>query len=200
MNSINILLVDDDDVDRMMIVRMLKSCDFESKIIEMDTAQSGLDAFRQGKFDCVLLDYGLPGMNGSEVLQQMSNGSDPGKAIIMLTGQGNENIAAHALKSGAKDYLAKGSMNAGALQRAILNAIEKKPLWNTTWRCSARNSSKAIRSWNSLHMSCLTTCRSRYGLSRVCCNCWKSVTRESWTKRPINTFTSPWTAPNACRQ
>ncbi len=128
MKSINILLVDDDDVDRMMIMRMLDSCDFESKVIETDTAQSGLDAFRNGKFDCVLLDYGLPGMNGSEVLEQMTNGSESGKAIIMLTGQGNEDIAAHVLKNGAKDYLAKGSMNTGALQRAILNAIEKTTL------------------------------------------------------------------------
>ena len=128
MKSLNILLVDDDDVDRMMIMRMLDSCNFESKVIETNDAQSALDAFRNGKFDCVLLDYKLPGMNGSEVLEQMTNGSEPGKAIIMLTGQGNEDIAAHVLKNGAKDYLPKGNMNVGALQRAIINAIEKTAL------------------------------------------------------------------------
>ena len=101
MKTIDILLVDDDEVDRMTIMRMLESCDFDTNVAQACDGQSGIDAFETANFDCVLLDYRLPDMDGAGVLTQMANGSDPGTAVIMLTGQGNESIAAEALKNGA---------------------------------------------------------------------------------------------------
>src|SRR5207244_2436622 len=46
--------------------------------------------------------------------------------IILLTGQGEREIDVEAMKAGASDYLVKGRLDAGALERSIRYAIERK--------------------------------------------------------------------------
>jgi response regulator of citrate/malate metabolism len=54
--------------------------------------------------------------------------------VIMVTGAGDEEIAVTALKSGAMDYLVKGSITQDGLRRSILNAIEKSCMRETLER------------------------------------------------------------------
>src|SRR5690606_41427315 len=56
-------------------------------------------------FSCILLDLGLPDINGQELISPLSKSA----AVIVMTGQGHEVAAVNAMKDGAADYLVKRS-------------------------------------------------------------------------------------------
>lgn len=109
--SIRLLLVDDDQIDRLACKRALaqhQDCDFV--IFEAETGEEGLKLARTEQPDCILLDYHLPDLNGVEFLSQLAKetGELP-MPVVMLTGSDNAMVAVDALKLGARDYVVKGS-------------------------------------------------------------------------------------------
>jgi ActR/RegA family two-component response regulator len=115
-----ILIVDDDDGDRRMIARSLKKerpCDC-SEARDIDEA---LAACRDGAFDCALVDYRLPGLDGLAAITALHERC-PHMPIIMLTGYADEAIASDARNRGACDYISKSSLNARSLWQSIESA------------------------------------------------------------------------------
>jgi signal transduction histidine kinase len=122
--ALNVLVIDDSDDDRELYRRVLKLAFGDRlNLLEETNGESGLDAIEKAEPHCVLLDYSLPGRNGIEVLKRIRN-KHLHLPIILLTGQGNEAIAAQSIKEGAQDYITKGEITAEALSRAIRTAIE----------------------------------------------------------------------------
>jgi PAS domain S-box-containing protein len=122
---LRILLLDDDQVDRMAVRHALRQAGLEVDLWEAADGVTGAKMFAAETFDCVLMDYRLPDTDGLECLRTLSTMyPDRRIPIVMLTGQGNETIAVEAMKHGAYDYLVKDDIKPAALQRAILNAIE----------------------------------------------------------------------------
>src|SRR5207249_11403069 len=75
--------------------------------------------------DICLIDYRLGARNGIELLRQaLERGCVA--PVILLTGQGEHEIDLQAMKAGAADYLVKGRLDAGLLERSIRYAIERK--------------------------------------------------------------------------
>jgi diguanylate cyclase (GGDEF)-like protein/PAS domain S-box-containing protein len=66
----------------------------------------GLLLAGQEKYDVILLDYGLPGCSGMEIVRKMAT-TENHPPLIMVTGNGNEKIAVEAMKLGATDYIVK---------------------------------------------------------------------------------------------
>lgn len=98
-----ILIVDDEP----MIVKGLKYS-LEQDGYETGSASDGeeaVHAFFAGKYDLVLLDVMLPGMNGIEVCQRIRERSDV--PIIMLTAKGEDMDKILGLEYGADDYMTK---------------------------------------------------------------------------------------------
>ena len=118
---LRILVVDDDQVDRMAVRRALRAAGVQAEIREAEDVDSALEALREA-FDCVLLDYNLPGGDGLRVLQEMQG---PGLQIpvIVLTGQQDTDTAVGLMKEGASDYLSKDGLSADRLAQSIHNAI-----------------------------------------------------------------------------
>ena len=85
-----------------------------------------MDAFRP---DLVLLDYHLPKMSGLELLDRLRSRDKRIKAIL-LTGQGNVEIAVKAMKAGAFDYLAK-PLALTELKLAVEKAIGEERIEGT---------------------------------------------------------------------
>ncbi len=108
---IRLLLVDDDQFDRMACKRALvQNQDCEFVLFEADTANQGLNIARSEQLDCILLDYHLPDLSGVEFLSELAEESgELPVPVIMLTGSDNAMIAVDALKLGARDYVVKGS-------------------------------------------------------------------------------------------
>jgi PAS domain S-box-containing protein len=128
--AIRLLLVDDDQVDRLAIKRSLtQSLEHEFRILEAETGEQGLILARAEKPDCILLDYHLPDLNGVDFLAELAEetGELP-MPVVMLTGADNAVVAVDALKRGARDYVVKDTEQ-GALQwlpAVILRALREQ--------------------------------------------------------------------------
>ncbi len=128
--ALNLLVVDDDDVDRERIYRILKSSDIDTNIKEADSADVAIRLLTQGKFDCIILDYRLGATDGIVLLEKIIHTQEQKMAIIMVTGLGDEEIAANVMRLGASDYLNKNQLKPPQLIRAIYNAVHRAELEN----------------------------------------------------------------------
>ncbi|HEU4680430.1 MAG TPA: response regulator [Gemmatimonadales bacterium] len=98
-----ILLVDDDpDVGRL--VQHILSTHGLEPALHVTTGREALASLDD--IDIVLLDHQLPDTNGLDLLDAIRTRPSP-PAVVVVTGHGNESLAAAALRRGADDYLAK---------------------------------------------------------------------------------------------
>ena len=129
MQHIKLLIIDDEIVDRIYYKRILKEgLHFSYETLEAANAKEAIDILKNNSIDCVLLDYQLPDMNGVELLKIIKKTSEKFMPIIMLTGQGNENIAVNAMKEGVTDYINKRHIEPILLVKAITSAIRNSQL------------------------------------------------------------------------
>ena len=100
-----ILLVDDDQVLRESIAEQL-SLNPEFEAVEAGSGASGVEAARGGHFDVIILDVGLPDLDGREVCRLIRKAGVKAP-IIMLTALGGDSDTILGLDSGANDYVTK---------------------------------------------------------------------------------------------
>lgn len=112
MASRRVYIVDDDPALRRMIRRILADIGVECE--EFASAEAFLPDYFQRPAGCVLLDVQLPGMDGLELLDQISS-LDPANTIIMLSGFADIPSAVRAVKTGAIDFLQKPFRKANLL-------------------------------------------------------------------------------------
>lgn len=99
-----ILIVEDEPRIAAFVSRGLEAAGYETTVIE-DGAEA-LEAALRGDGDLVLLDVGLPTMDGFEVLRELrSRGS--GIPVIMLTARSSTRDTVEGLDAGANDYVSK---------------------------------------------------------------------------------------------
>ena len=125
MNQGNILIVDDDAVDRKATQKALEQAGWEGDIVQANSTAKALELMSQISFDCILLDYRLPGQDGLDLLKQLNVESIKSPPIVMLTGEGNEMVAVEAMKRGAFDYLPKTQLRPDTIFRVVMHAVEK---------------------------------------------------------------------------
>ena len=100
-----ILLVDDDDSLRELLSQQLR-LHGKFLITEAATATEALETTKGEYFDAVILDIGLPDMDGREVCRLMRRNGVK-SPIIMLTGQDTDADQILSLDAGANDYVTK---------------------------------------------------------------------------------------------
>jgi CheY-like chemotaxis protein len=102
---ISVLCVDDDS-DHLFLEKI---CLEEPGVLTVTTALSAQEALRDmetTRFDAVIADYQMPGMNGIELLRKV-RAADPGLPFILYTGKGEDEIFFKAFNSDAEFYLRK---------------------------------------------------------------------------------------------
>jgi len=107
--------VDDDDMLRESLVEQLTLSE-EFDIIQAKTALDGVDRARKDKPDLVVMDVGLPDIDGRDAVKQLRAGGFKAP-IIMLTAQDSESDTVRGLDSGANDYVTKPFRFAALLAR-----------------------------------------------------------------------------------
>jgi DNA-binding NtrC family response regulator len=119
---VSILLVDDDEVDRMAVKRALKGSELQCELTESFEAASGIRNLKENKYDCVFLDYLLPGTDGLMLLKEV-RAAGIKTPIVIITSQGDEKIAVEMMKAGASDYLVKTQITAQSIGQILRNVI-----------------------------------------------------------------------------
>ncbi len=119
---LRLLVVDDDDVDKMALRRALKRSALQFELREANNARTGAALLESEAFDCAFLDYQLPGGDGLTLVKGLRN-SGVKTPLIALTGQGDEETAVNLMKAGVSDYLPKAKLSSEVVERAIQNAI-----------------------------------------------------------------------------
>lgn len=123
--AIRILIVDDDDDDAFLIEDLIGE-GLTNPSPALDRAKSQEDALQlleATNYSLCICDYRLGEGNGIRLLNtlQSKNITTP---IIVLTGQGDQEIAVEAMKSGATDYITKAKLTSESLTKSIRHAIQ----------------------------------------------------------------------------
>lgn len=116
---LNILLVDDSAVDRLFIERVLKA----QENFEIDTAEDGVIAIEKMQVkvpDLVVTDMQMPNMDGLQLVEQI-RAHYPYVPVILVTGEGSEELASLALQRGAAGYVPKS--HCGELLRGTIEHV-----------------------------------------------------------------------------
>jgi two-component system KDP operon response regulator KdpE len=117
-----ILVVEDDRALRTVLVGALQSGGFE--VEQAADGSTGVQALKGKPFDVVLLDIGLPSVDGWHVLSTLEGRRIP--SVIVISARGDQADKVRALDMGADDYLAKpfGSDELLARIRAVLRRAQ----------------------------------------------------------------------------
>ena len=99
-----LLIVDDETAIRWALRKTLQRMNFE--IAEAETGEQAIALVRTVRFDAVLLDIAMPGMNGIEACRTLRK-LMPLLGIVMLTVRNTEEAKIQALDAGADDYITK---------------------------------------------------------------------------------------------
>lgn len=99
-----ILLAEDEDRIASFVEKGLKAAGYVVTVA--GTGPDALSFARSGQFDLLILDVGLPGIDGFEVLRRIRADRDD-LVVIMLTARSGVEDTVHGLENGANDYVAK---------------------------------------------------------------------------------------------
>lgn len=101
---VKILVADDEVMMRNLILKILESEGYQ--ISTASTGEEALKLLQESKFDLLLTDVKMPGMNGFDLLKNVKN-RWPDMAVIVMTGYGDAYTVKEALLMGADEYLSK---------------------------------------------------------------------------------------------
>lgn len=99
-----LLIVDDEEQFVEALSERLSMRDYD--VTTSLTGEDAIEKITNYNFDVVILDVRLPGIDGTEVLQEMKN-LKPLTEVIMLTAHGTVEMAIEGMKLGAFDFLIK---------------------------------------------------------------------------------------------
>lgn len=126
---LRLLIVDDSPTDRALYKRFLRPRAYSFDIAETTNCADAIRYVAEHDVDCIILDYNLPDASGLEFIQNFKDKAHaPYTGILMVTGQGSEETAVEAMKTGATDYISKDRIGEGVLVKAIDDVIEKASL------------------------------------------------------------------------
>jgi DNA-binding response OmpR family regulator len=103
-DQMKILVADDAATVRLLLTRALEAAGYDVTAVEdgVTACQTGID----GDFDLALLDHLMPGMLGTEILQQWSV-ANVGFPTIVLSGMDDDDLVIQLLELGAVDFVRK---------------------------------------------------------------------------------------------
>ncbi len=135
-----VLLIDDDPAFRELLGIMLESDISDIQITEAENGHQGEKIIKElNIYDVILLDYRMPhGMTGIDFLENTRHLLND-TAVIMITSEGNETIAAKAFRLGVTDYFIKGPDLMNCLMKKMLGIFERQEN-NEDWKSVNPNS------------------------------------------------------------
>ena len=118
----NILIVEDHELTRFGLKTAFESCDYVGTIFEAESGESGLEILEQNAVDLIIMDLGLPGMDGIEATRrakQMNNDL----RVVILTSHNDVQEVLNSLKAGANAYCSK-EINPNRLTQVVASVLD----------------------------------------------------------------------------
>ncbi len=123
---IRVLLVDDDEDDFIIARELFRELDPHRYTLQWcERFDEAVDIIAKHEHDVYLVDYRLGAQSGLDLLKEAQSGGC-NAPIILLTGQGENEVDLMAMRAGAEDFLVKGQITARQLERSIRYAIVRK--------------------------------------------------------------------------
>jgi two-component system, chemotaxis family, chemotaxis protein CheY len=132
--ALKVLIVDDEHYSRKVIHGLLTAIGVR-QILEASDGLKGLDAIRSHAPDIVIVDWEMPGLNGTDftrVVRSPGTFPYPDVPIIMLTGHAERSLVVAAVKVGVNEYILKPVSSQGLRARIVSvltkprNIVQKK--------------------------------------------------------------------------
>ena len=121
-----LLIIDDSRFDRKMIKRLIGQGRIDASIAEASSVEAALGMVAIEHFDCILIDYHLPGSDGVALAGQIKASHGEVTPMVMLTAEPSPALAEQALASGLSDFMSKRSLTSEQLRQALCNAMVKR--------------------------------------------------------------------------
>lgn len=124
MKTLRVLVIDDDEDYRFLIKDLLVAAELPVEIEEASSSSQGIKTLKSQNFDCVLIDYIIPGITGLDVIKTLQDIGNH-TPFIMLTAFGDETLGNELIKQGAFDFISKADLNKDILKQKVLKAAAK---------------------------------------------------------------------------
>lgn len=118
----NILIVEDHELTRFGLKTTFSDVDFVDTIFEAENAEKAIDIASSNDIDLIIMDLGLPNINGIEATKRIKAKNKDVKVII-LTSHNDENEVLECLKAGANAYCSK-EINPHRLVEVVASVLE----------------------------------------------------------------------------
>ena len=106
MSKYNILIVEDHTLTRFAIKTILEEADYTQTVYEAQSAKEAYTVMANKKIDVVLMDLGLPNINGIDATKEIKS-KYPATKIVILTSHSGEEDVIQSLRAGANSYCCK---------------------------------------------------------------------------------------------
>lgn len=126
MKKYNILIVEDHTLTRFAIKTILEETDFIETVFEAQNAKEAYTVVANKKIDLILMDLGLPNINGVDATKEIK-AKYPEVKIVVLTSHTNEEDVIQSLKAGASSYCCKD------IEPEMLKGVVKSTLDGASW-------------------------------------------------------------------
>jgi DNA-binding response OmpR family regulator len=123
----HVLLIEDNPGDADLVRLRLVEGDSAVTVNCVNRLDDGLASMMKQTPSVVLLDLNLPDSHGADTFRKVLEKA-PGIPVVILSGQDDEVLAMKALHQGVQDYLVKGDITSGHLERVMRYAIERQAL------------------------------------------------------------------------
>lgn len=122
MEKRDILIVEDHELTRFGLKTTFDGVDFIGNVYEAEYAQKALEIFRNNHVDLIIMDLGLPNVNGIEATKKVRLINKDVK-IIILTSHNDEKEVLESLKAGANAYCSK-EINPARLVEVVRSVLD----------------------------------------------------------------------------
>lgn len=123
--TVRLLLVEDNPDDAAIVERMISSYDrMNAQVQAVSTTDDCMKQLSRRGCDVMLLDYRLPDEDGLAFLRKLNRRPDA-PPVIILTGQGDEQVAVEAIRCGAYEYFSKDRLSPEALGSVVQDVLRR---------------------------------------------------------------------------
>lgn len=125
-SRIKALVLDDSEIDRKRIRRFTEKSGLTLEFDEAPTIEAMASKLDSNVFDLILIDYHLAEGDGLEALKLIQNHhTNKSAATIMVTGQGQTQVAVSAFRQGCNDFVQKEDLTPVIMRDAVMNALQQ---------------------------------------------------------------------------